>query len=297
MRDPDAGATTPARTGAAPGSTVARLRELGFSETEARTWLALQTCQPATAYTLAKVAGLAKANVYGVVEALVERGAMQPLSGKPVRYATTPPERFLERLSARFDDQCRAVLDDIAALDTPAANGFVELFDDAPSIDAAIEELIRATHDTLYLKTTDELAAPFVPALLDAADRGVLVHVVASGGDWGELGTREGVVLLPHEGTGSAPSRPHELMLTITSDSATGFVATRGHVQNAYLARNPTLVYVMQTMLLHELYLAEIRLAVGGERLAELGIDFASLRARYRPERHGRHLEDGASPS
>jgi len=50
----------------------------------------------------------------------------------------------------------------------------------------------------------------------------------------------------------------------------------------------------MQTMLLHELYLAEIRLKVGGERLAELGIDFASLRAKHRPERHGRHMEGGA---
>ena len=67
------------------------LRELGFSEYEAKAYITLLSVSPATAYEVSKIAGLAKANVYMAIQSLATRGAVQPVSTEPVRYAALEP--------------------------------------------------------------------------------------------------------------------------------------------------------------------------------------------------------------
>ena len=55
---------------------TALLQQLGFSEYEARAYLALLQRNPLNGYELAKVSGLPRANVYAVLQKLEERGAV-----------------------------------------------------------------------------------------------------------------------------------------------------------------------------------------------------------------------------
>ena len=63
---------TASRSPAQPLATT--LRELGFSEYEAKSYAALAARQPATAYEIAKVTGLPRANVYGALRNLEAKG-------------------------------------------------------------------------------------------------------------------------------------------------------------------------------------------------------------------------------
>src|SRR5829696_4540142 len=84
---------------------AALLQQLGFSEYEARAYLALVQRNPLNGYELAKQSGLPRANVYAVLQKLEERGAVVRLSGAAEgRYAPIPADQLTERLSRRFDE-------------------------------------------------------------------------------------------------------------------------------------------------------------------------------------------------
>src|SRR6266542_3193328 len=62
------------REGGAMTDATALLQQLGFSEYEARAYLALLQRNPLNGYELAKVSGLPRANVYAVLQKLEDRG-------------------------------------------------------------------------------------------------------------------------------------------------------------------------------------------------------------------------------
>jgi hypothetical protein len=74
---------------------AALLLQLGFSEYEARAYLALVQRNPLNGYELAKVPGVPRANIYAVLQKLKERGGGRP-------------SRPTERNTLCADRACRA---------------------------------------------------------------------------------------------------------------------------------------------------------------------------------------------
>jgi sugar-specific transcriptional regulator TrmB len=110
----------PARTAAAGGNkkTAAgsskhrdglaqELQSLGFSEYEARAYMALLESSPATAYEVSKAAGLPRANTYGALESCTEKGAVQPFSQRPIRYIPVDPQDLLSRIADDTAARCK----------------------------------------------------------------------------------------------------------------------------------------------------------------------------------------------
>jgi hypothetical protein len=56
----------------------------------------------------------------------------------------------------------------------------------------------------------------------------------------------------------------------------------------ASYARDSSIVYVIETLLLHEIYLAEIHQAFGKQLDARFGRKLEKLRRKYRPRGRGR---------
>jgi len=159
---------------------------------------------------------------------------------------------------------------------------------------ARLGEAFDAAQNHILIKTTDKLAALLVEPILAAARRDVEIKIVASGNDWSQFEGVDNLALIPHEGTWSTPSRPHEMLLTTTIDSEALILGTFGPSPYGYVAPTSGLVYVVQTMILHEIYLAEIYRAIGPEFLEKKGVSFAALRERYRPASIGQRLMDEA---
>ena len=75
------------------------LRQLGFTDYEARIYVQLLKTSPATAYEVAKAAGVPRANTYAALEALAQRGAVLPVNEEPLRYVAAPPKTLFEGIS------------------------------------------------------------------------------------------------------------------------------------------------------------------------------------------------------
>lgn len=272
-------------------SLLENLSRMGFTGPEARTYEALIRAQPATAYELAKVSGLARANSYNAVTNLVKKGAIQPISSQPVRYAITSPQHFFANIAEDIQTTADKIQDQVTSAAAPVGSEFVEVSEGQLAVNDKVKSLIDSARDDLHFKSSFELLRPFIAQIQEALDRGTRVTIVASGDGWADL-EAEGVRIVPHEGTGSAPSVANDVALTVVADAEASFVGTMRPFHRGYSAENPTLVYVIQMMILHEIYLSEIVAAIGPDKLAELGISFEDLRKRFRPPTHGTRMAE-----
>ena len=251
------GTDNPMTNWAADEDMVTNFGKMGFSIPEAHAYLALVQAQPATAYELAKISGLARATSYNAVAGLMRKGVIQPITSKPMRYVATSPERAFPAIAEKIADGSRALVAKIKEMTPAKQTDFVEVVEGRRPIEDYIRDQIREARQHLHVKTRDMLAKPFFDDLIGAAERGVSVTIVASGTQWEALMDVSGITVIAHEGTGSMPSDPHQILLTMTADESTAFVGALGDTPRGYLARNRTLVYVIRTMILHEIYLAE----------------------------------------
>ena len=101
------------------------LVKTGFTEYEAKVYIALQRVSPATGYQVAKESGVPRSTIYEVLGKLIARGAAVTQSlGDMVRYTPVPPDLLLDRMRHEFED----TLDDLAdgfkrTTTTPGAPG------------------------------------------------------------------------------------------------------------------------------------------------------------------------------
>jgi predicted transcriptional regulator len=156
--------------------TTALLQELGFSEYEARAYLALLQRNPLNGYELAKVSGLPRANIYAVLQKLEERGAVVRLdTSNATRYAPIAPTELTQRVATRFQNTLDAVQQALENLATPPdadylwnIRGYAALLEHAGT-------LINTTEKQLLVAITRREASALAGSLAQAATRGVQI--------------------------------------------------------------------------------------------------------------------------
>jgi len=268
----------------------AMLAKFGFSGPEARVYIALSSGAGMTAYELARDADMARANAYAAVASLVARGAIQQVGEKPAKYLLSNPDRYFTELTRKTAENSHTLIAAMRDRQPSVENGFVTQVKGSAAVQTVIGDLIKGATASIHLKTTDTLAAPFFEEIRARALAGIEVTIVASGDGWAALDGMDRITIIPHEGTGSAPSAPHSVLLTITADAERMVTASFADPVRAYVTSEGTVVYVMQTMIQHEIYLAEIYRVLGPEVLESNGLSFTALRAKFRPQALGRKV-------
>src|SRR5512136_763032 len=96
---------------------IAQLVELGFSEYEAKAYVALLRKSPVTGYELAKISGVPRSMIYEVAGKLTARGAAMTLrKDGAVQYAPAPAAEFLDNLHREHEELIASLKEDLVAL-------------------------------------------------------------------------------------------------------------------------------------------------------------------------------------
>jgi sugar-specific transcriptional regulator TrmB len=155
------------------------LTTFGFTPTESLVYEVLLRGGPGTGYAIARSAGLARANAYGALEGLVQKGAARVEEGRPKRFRPEPPTalvaRILERQGQALDEVSRT-LAEISVPDTPT---LVELSSARGALQIASREAARAS-ERILLHATADAYPPLIPALRKAAGIGVTLSLSAT---------------------------------------------------------------------------------------------------------------------
>jgi HTH-type transcriptional regulator, sugar sensing transcriptional regulator len=191
---------------------IALLEPLGFSEYEGRAYVALCERSPLNGYELAKVSGLPRANVYGVLQKLEERGAVVRIETPAgVQYAPVPPADLARQLERRFAGALQAAEEALAALAAPPPPSPVwNVAGAGPLLDRARGLLAGTQREALIACGPLEAAA--LAADVDAAEaRGVQVTTLCLAGCPQECGHCRGAI---HR----VPLAPDERWLVLVAD-------------------------------------------------------------------------------
>ncbi len=272
------------------------LRELGFTDYEARAYVALAATQPATAYEIAKKAGLPRANVYAALHNLEAKGAIQPVTENPVRYVPVDPERFFQNIQRTTAGLCEDVVRRLRNSVKPAESAYVSIYRGDHEVQAKLTDMIGHAREHIWLKGPVALIEPHAGTLTAAARRGVMVFLIVFGKSVSGLKPHKRIQLIPHEGDGEPHGPPSDRMLTLAVDSKSMLIASFAGTAKASFARDYSIVYVIETLLLHEVYLAEIHAVFGGQLDSRFGRQLSRLRRKYRPPGREQQVLEGDDP-
>lgn len=266
------------------------LLALGFSEYEARAYLALYKLQPATAYEVSKLAGLPKANAYTVLESLSKKEAAQPISENPVRYVAVTPGVLFERIATSTAKRCSKLIETIPVAAQSDDRGYVWSISGSDAIGAKIEAMIDGASSHIWIKAAEQNIFPYRAVLERAAKRGVEVLIILFGTqiEKFQFGGKSRSYL--HEGNGIPVGIAHKLV-TITVDFEEALVAEiDNHPHGAY-TRNRPIVNLAESLIRHEVYFAEIFEMFGQPIQKTFGTALIDLRRKYLPPPQADALE------
>lgn len=267
-----------------PAEICEDLRSLGFTDYEAQAYLALLQDSPATAYQVSKETGLPRPNIYAALENLTKKGAVQPVTENPVRYVPVQPEVLFARMLQDVDSQCRRVAGKLSRLRRHSGEEYVWSLRGDETIRAKIENMIETAQSHVWIKAHAHVVQEHRETLLRAAVRGVQVILIV----FGDPSTLRDYKLTPpsrvymHEGNGMEVGLASTLITVATDFREALTVNTAEGGFGAYTRSRPV-VNMAESLIRHEIYLAEIFERFGREIEAGFGPALVSLRQNYLP--------------
>jgi sugar-specific transcriptional regulator TrmB len=158
------------------------LMELGFTEYEARVYLALLMQSPATGYQISKAAGVPRSMVYEALGRLDGRGAvLSTQSARSTLYRPLPPEVLLERYEREHSQLIRSLRAGLAQVEGPAAGERLWRIRGQAPVRTYMRRIVEASREELFLVLPDSELEVLRPAVLAAAGRGVSVRALLTG--------------------------------------------------------------------------------------------------------------------
>jgi sugar-specific transcriptional regulator TrmB len=261
------------------------LKDLGFTEYEAKAYLALLKGRPATAYAVSRDSGVPRSKVYGVLEGMVGRGVAFVSHGEPAGYAPLPPGELVR--SRRREAEA------VLSAAEEGLEGWVDWEDGAPGDDriwdirgrgeilSRLKDLAGRAEERMLLQVWREDAPELEGELAEAAGRGVEVTVVA----YGDPGYPFAHVYLHDPGPEVITPEYGGRWIILCADAreVVAGVVFPEEVARAAWSAHPGIVMPITEQVKHDLYVAEI-LSSHREVLEEqYGPSLERLRAKFGP--------------
>ena len=138
------------------------LQQAGFTDYEARAYLALCHKSPQTGYEVAKTSRIPRANIYEVLKKLEARGAAtRVVHPQVVRYSAVHPETLLQRMKDDFSSMMMEIEGQLDSFVFPQETSHVEQFDGYLNLVGFGKDLLARVENELLLATHPEESIGF----------------------------------------------------------------------------------------------------------------------------------------
>jgi len=249
------------------GDPIDRLMKIGFSEYEAKAYMALLRESPITGYQLSKISGVPRSMIYEVLGKLTVRGAAMTLRrGDSTQYAPVPAEEFLDQLIEEQERLIASLKDDLAHLTSAPNLEYVWNIEGRENILAKAEEMIDQAKVCIYLALLPATFPDLRSALQEAIERKVRVVIYTTG----EIGLPGGqIVIAPMSEEALSQAGGLGLILVIDGEEVLIGEWLTANRARASWTSSPLLVFIAEHHLRTDLYLPRI-LTLLGERALDV---------------------------
>ncbi len=225
-------------------SVIQRLQELGFSEYEAKAYVALLKNSPATGYQISKESGVPRSMIYEVLNKLVARGAaLSSPAERTTLYAPVAADEFLDRLRHTFEEQLDATRRELAAIAGPHTMEYVWNIEGEENILAKAREMIDSAEVQIHIGFLPDTLSSVRASLERAVARGLRV-LVNTPAPLALAGARVVVTPLVLDDVGQLGTQG--LMLTIDGAQALISQQLDSFSAKAAWTANPLLAFVVE---------------------------------------------------
>lgn len=163
---------------------IQQLKQLGYTEYEAKAYIALTTQNPATAYQVSKVSGIPRARVYDTLNTLAEKGlVMKAETPDQSLYTPIPVAVFLQRSTRHWQQTFDSMSEQLSQIERmeAAAQNKVLLVKDRQTILTYCQDLLKRAEKRVLLSmwddVYDELREDLEQAAKQAQINGITLHV------------------------------------------------------------------------------------------------------------------------
>ena len=244
-----------------------KLGKIGFSEYEAKAYVALLGKSPVSGYELAKLSGVPRSMIYETVGKLLARGAAMTLPKEgATKYAPVPAADFLDQLHREHEALTMTLKNDLTALSAAPDLEYVWNIEGHDNIMAKAIEMIEQAGARIYLALLPETFPTLKQTLVTAVQRGVRVVIYTTA----DLDLPGGQVVVAHVSEETLEqARGLGLILVIDSEEVLiGEWLTEAQAWASW-TRSSLFVFVAEHHLRTDLYLPQI-LALLGEQALEI---------------------------
>ena len=155
------------------------LQKLGFTEYEARTYVALIREHPTTRYQLSQNASIPESKIYEVVRRLQDKGLIAGVHSSPLRFVPLAPEELLMQLEQKTQESLQHLRTNLPILAAEPATQWtwrIEGYDDTL---AKARSLIAGATEEIVAAMWHQEAGLLVSDLRAAVDRGTALFFLA----------------------------------------------------------------------------------------------------------------------
>jgi sugar-specific transcriptional regulator TrmB len=258
------------------GDVLLHLKNLGFTDLEAKCLQVLAESGTRTGYEIAKQLGVSRSNVYSALQKLAEKGAVLTSHGEPTVYQSVPIEEIGERIEAELQASIRYVKAHMPKQDAQRSEYF-SLEGDAKVIERIRTELRKAKEEALCDLWSEE-AALLKEDLRRVPAQGVRLLVSTIG----EVELPSGVLQFPHRRVEDWPTR-NERKFTLLIDRKLAIIGTRGGdvPTLAMLTEHPAMVELLYSHFINDVVIHELKQDMGVKLEDKYGKNFKRIIQKY----------------
>lgn len=252
-------------------SVIEQLQQLGFSGYETKAYIGLLQEHPLNGYTLAKKSGVPRANIYGVLQKLEERGAVLAINTTAgTVYSPIAPKDLIHGLGNHIGEVLTAAQQGLEALAAPVKQTYVQNLHGNDQLLENARDLINTANERLLIALWQPEAGALAEALAQAQARGIAIHMLCCQACAQECGSCRGSTFRYRV----TPDQQAHGLIVIQDDDEM-LVGTTGMQATAIRTHQLGLVQMTAWYVRHSITLAAILTDLGG-----------TLEAALSPETH-----------
>lgn len=160
---------------------MSALMQLGFTQYEAKAWIALLGQAPMNGHEAAKLSQIPTSKIYDTLNRLVDKGAAQVHQSEPITYFAIPWNIVKSAAKAKFERSLAAAEAGLTSHPKPAADGKIWTLRDTDTVIDIARSLIDAAQQSIFASIWDQEIGALKESLEAASARGVVCHVAMYG--------------------------------------------------------------------------------------------------------------------
>lgn len=243
------------------------LTKIGFTEYEAKVYVALLQESPCTGYQLSKLSGVPRSMVYETLKRLHGRGAaLETIDGRSTLYRPLPPQVLLDR----HESQHRRLLNDLRVglgnLYAAENDDHVWTISGKSTVMAYARQMLQEAQSETYLVLTDADLETLQTHIEEAHARGASLNVLLTGEAHLDIGR-----VARHPPLESELQGLTAMMLVAVEGGEMLVASAAAHrAMSATVTRNPDLVFIARQFVWMELFTQRVYAQLGDDLLQRL---------------------------